>query len=119
MSNIIIIVILLAVLFVGIRSTRKHLKGQGSCCGGGHTVVIHRKELEGKKKGEFIVKIEGMHCDHCALSVTKAINSVQGASANVELKQNRAVVSYDREISREEIKKLVEAQGFTVTGIEG
>ncbi len=120
MANVIIIAVLILIVVYAIKYYAKHLRGEGGCCGGGDPVKkpeIPVKELKGTKLGEKIVSISGMHCDHCAASVTKAIDEIEGASAEVSLKKNRAVVSYDRMVSDEEIKAAVEAQGFQVTGI--
>ena len=75
--------------------------------------------MEGEKKGELLISISGMHCDHCAYSVTKAINRIDGASADVDWKKKRAVVSYEREVSREAIRNAVAGEGFEVVKIEG
>ncbi len=121
MSNVIIVAILVFVVILAVKSSAKHFRGEGGCCGGGggdiRTRDIPEKALEGKKLGEKIVSLSGMHCDHCAASVTKAINSIDGASAKVSLKRNRAVVSYDREVPDEALKRAVEAAGFQVTEI--
>ncbi len=123
MGNVIIIAVLLLVVALAVRSSLKHFRGEGGCCGGGGKSVrsrdIPEKKLEGKKLGEKIVLISGMHCDHCVESVTKAINGIEGASARVSLKQNRAVVSYDREVPDQTIRKAVESAGFQVTEVLG
>ena len=41
-----------------------------------------------------------------------------GAAAKVSLKKGEAVVSYDREISNEELKKVVEDRGYHVVSIQ-
>ena len=75
------------------------------------------KILENPKLGEKVVEISGMHCENCVFSVTKAINRIEGASADVDLKKKRAIVSYDREVSEDAIRKAVEQEGFKVTEI--
>lgn len=121
MANVILVALLILVAVLAFRSSVKHFRGEGGCCGGGggdvRTRDVPEKQLEGRKLGEKIVSISGMHCDHCAASVAKAINGIEGASARVSLKRNRAVVSYDRDISDERIKRAVEAAGFQVTEI--
>ena len=67
--------------------------------------------------GKKTVKIQGMHCDHCVASVTEAINSIDGASAKVDLKKEEAVVSYDRTLDDDKIRKAVEKAGFKVVSI--
>ena len=55
--------------------------------------------------GEKIVQISGMTCEHCVNRVMRALNKIDGVSANVSLKGKRAVVSYDREIDVNVLKK--------------
>ena len=61
--------------------------------------------------------VSDMHCDHCVKSVTEAIDKIEGASAKVNLKKEEAVVSYDREIDDDDLKKAVEEAGFKVVDI--
>lgn len=122
MGNVLIIVLLVLVIVFSVKNSIKHFRGEGGCCGGGGSITkadIPVKVLEGEKKGELTVSISGMHCDHCAYSVTKAINRIEGASAEVDWKKKRAVVSYDREVSREAIRSAVAGEGFEVVKIEG
>ena len=90
----------------------------GGCCGGGESTLPDEKELSGPKIGEKTVHIEGMHCENCKNRVERAINRIDGAVAKVNLKKNIAVVSFDRNISEEEIKRAVEEQDFKVVMIE-
>ena len=50
-------------------------------------------------------------------SVMEAIDKIEGASAKVNLKKEEAVVSYDREIDDDNLKKAVEEAGFKVVDI--
>lgn len=122
MANAVIIVLLVLIIIFAVKNSLKHFKGEGGCCGGGGDDVkeeIPDKKLEGTKLGEMKVSISGMHCEHCVLSVTKAVNRIPGASAKVNLRKKQALVSYDRNVSKEEIKRAIEAEGFQVTGIQG
>ena len=53
----------------------------------------------------------------CVNRVMRALNKIDGVSANVSLKGKRAVVSYDREIDVNVLKKAVEDAGYTVESI--
>lgn len=118
MQNIIIIGILIVLLFFGIRSTRKHFKGESSCCGGGSTVaVVPEKKLD-KVVAQRVVVVDGMTCDHCKSWVEKAINEIEGASAKVDLKKKEALVSLASEdISDEVIRAAVKKAGYRVVEI--
>ncbi len=112
-----VIAVIIIMLFAG-KGAYKHLKGEGACCGGGSKPEIPKKKLDGTKLGEKTMKITGMHCENCVASVTRAINRIDGAAAKVSLKKGEAVVSYDREISNEELKKVVEDRGYHVVSIQ-
>lgn len=121
MENAIILLILVVILAFALKETIRHFKGQGACCGGGsgsRESKIPKKKLSGTVIGKKTVRIEGMHCENCVKSVTKAINQLEGASAKVSLKEKKAVVSYDRPLDNEKLKKAVENAGFKVVSIE-
>ena len=62
--------------------------------------------------------IEGMHCENCKNTVEKYINQIDGASAQVNLKKNIAVVQLDRPVDDTDLRTAVARAGFTVAGIE-
>ncbi|HRU63801.1 MAG TPA: heavy metal-associated domain-containing protein [Paludibacteraceae bacterium] len=64
-----------------------------------------------------LLKIKGMSCSHCAARVEKALNTIDGVSAKVDLNSNTAKVSLLKEVSDEVLKKAVEDVGYEVTGI--
>ena len=74
--------------------------------------------LEQKKedKMEKVVKIEGMTCEHCSGRVDKALNELEGVSAEVDLDNNLAVVSGDA--SDDAIKEAVSEAGYKVVEIK-
>ena len=49
--------------------------------------------------------------------MTRILNRIDGASAVVKLSAGTAVVSYDREISEDVLKKAVESLGYKVMEI--
>ena len=93
MANVIVVAVVIVLLGFALKGTLKHLKGESPCCGGGDTIIIEDKKLDGPVIGKKTVKISGMHCDHCVRAVTEAINKIDGASAKVNLKKKEAVVS--------------------------
>lgn len=123
MGNVIVVAALVLIVIFAVKSSAKHFRGQGGCCGGGGDSAekspVPVKKLEGQKLGEKFVSISGMHCEHCVAQVTKEINKIDGAAAQVSLKKNRAVVFYDRPVDNAAIRKAVEAAGFQVTEIQG
>lgn len=65
-----------------------------------------------------IISIEGMSCDHCKKRVGKALNSLQGVSAIVNLQKNSAEVYFSEELSDETLKKSIEDAGYAVKSID-
>ncbi len=118
-ATVIIILVVAVVVFFAVRSSARHLKGEGGCCGGGGEVIREEKKvLDGPVIGKKIVHIEGMHCENCKNSVERHVNKIDGASCEVDLKKNLAVVSYDRPIDDTRLRRTIELLDFTVTGIE-
>jgi copper chaperone len=59
------------------------------------------------------LKVEGMSCQHCVASVTKAVQALdQKASVKVELSNGH--VSVDTSASREALAAAIEDAGYTV-----
>ncbi len=60
-----------------------------------------------------IVAVEGMHCEHCAASVEKAVSAVAGVSgAKVNLKKKNVTVSMDQPVDNALLAKAIEEAGF-------
>lgn len=97
MVDAIIVLIVVVLLIFALKGTLKHFKGESPCCGGGSGLI--KTEIEEKV------------LDH------PAIGKIEGASAKVNLKKEEAVVSYDREIDDDDLKKAVEEAGFKVVDI--
>ena len=104
-STLIVLLIVIVIAAFAIKNSIGHFKGEGGCCGGGETILPDEKQLTGQKIG-------------CKNRVERAINRIDGAVGKVNLKKNIAVVSFEREISDEEIRKAVEEQDYKVLSIE-
>lgn len=121
MSDVIIILILIVILGFAVKSSIKHFKGEGACCGGGSGQVKtkrpKKKKLDGPVIGTRTIKISGMHCQNCVNSVTRALNSLDGVSAKVSLRNNSAEVSFDRSVEEDRLRRAVEDAGFEVLSI--
>lgn len=68
-------------------------------------------------KNRKILEISGMTCHHCSGRVEKALNSIEGVKAKVDLETNTATVEYDEKISDEKLIKTVEEAGYKVEKI--
>ena len=118
MGTVIIVAILVVIAALASKSSMKHFKGEGGCCGGDSTPKTKNKKLQGSIVAKKIIYIDGMHCENCKNKVEKNLNQIDGAVAKVNLKKNIAVVSMDRNISETALLQAVEQANYTVTKIE-
>ena len=71
------------------------------------------------KTMEKTLKIEGMMCGHCEMHVKKALEALDGVKkAEVSHKTGTAVVTQEKEIPDDVLKKAVADQGYEVTDIQ-
>lgn len=118
MTDMVVIAIIVVILAVAGKGAWKHLKGEGSCCGGGSSVKVKKKKLNGTIAAQKVISIDGMHCDHCKNSVERALNALDGVASQVNLHKKQAVVKMTSAVSDEVLKEAVERAGFSVTEIK-
>lgn len=111
MQNYGIIAIIFIITVIAIRSSIKHFKGQGGCCGGGDYKPKKKKLPNILYKKTF--KVSGMHCEHCKNKVEEAINDIKGVSGKVNLKKGELIVSYAEEVEDTVIISKIEKIGYT------
>ena len=71
-----------------------------------------------KKIYEKNVYIEGMSCNHCKMSVEKALKGIDGVeNVAVKLDDKKASITSTKSINNDEIKKVIEDIGFEVKDI--
>lgn len=80
--------------------------------------VSSEQKGENNMKRKVIIGVEGMSCGHCSARVEKALNSLDGVTASVELDNKRAVVECDAGVGDEALRAAVEDAGYEVTGIK-
>ena len=117
MGTIVILAILVVILVAAVKSSRKHFHGEGGCCGGS-AQKVEDKKLDGIQTSKKIIHMKGMHCENCKRKVEQAINEIDGALADVDLKNNSAIVTMDRVIQDDELKAAIERLEFKVISIE-
>lgn len=118
MENVIIIAILIIVLLIAVKESVKHFKGQGGCCGGGSAVKARKKKLKGPILGTYVFTIDGMHCENCKNRIEGKINDIDGTACRVNLNKKTATVTFNRSISQDEIRSVIEKIGYTVVDIK-
>lgn len=66
-----------------------------------------------------VIYIEGMSCSHCQKRVEEALKKQRGVKeVKVDLKDKKAEVILDKDISEREFKDVIEDLGYTVKKIE-
>ena len=77
---------------------------------------IKRKKEE--KTMEKTMKIEGMMCGHCEVTVKKALEALDGVDhADVSHEQDQAVVTLKEDVADDVLKKAVEDKDYNVVSI--
>ncbi len=62
------------------------------------------------------LKIEGMTCGHCVMSVKKELSKVAGVKIN-DVQIGRAEVEYDEsKVTREDLSKAISESGYKLVG---
>lgn len=79
----------------------------------------YEKEVNNKmNENTKTVHIEGMHCNHCKMSVEKALNSLEGVvKTEVDLEKKQAVIELNKDVDDGKIKAVIEEEGFEVKSI--
>ena len=88
--DVIILIIVAVLLLIALYGSIRHFKGEGPCCGGTSSRKSQEKQLIRPVIGRKILRISGMHCENCADHVARALNAIEGVSANVSLKEGTA-----------------------------
>lgn len=77
------------------------------------------KEKEEDKTMTKTIMIQGMTCNHCTAHVQKALEAVDGVSnVTVSLEKKSAVVTLDKAVEDEVLKKAVTDEDYEVTEIK-
>lgn len=117
-ANIIIIVIIAIIAVIAIRSTRKHMRGEGSCCGGGGggTLRPEKKVLAKEAIGTATLKISGMTCENRLWRALDRMDDV--AVTDISHRKGMATIAYSADIPRENLENVISQAGYTLTEVE-
>ena len=68
---------------------------------------------------EVKVKIEGMMCSHCEMTVKKALEGIDGIeNAAVSHETGLAVCNCSKDVNKDVIRKTIEDKDYTVVSID-
>lgn len=112
MTDLMIVVIIIVIVGFAAFSLIKKAKEKTSCCSSG-TYKAKEKKLNSVALKKVAV-VEGMTCQHCVNRVMEAVNSIDGASGNVNLRKGTVVISMEQPMDDEIFRKAIERAGYTV-----
>lgn len=71
-----------------------------------------------ENKNKIIIKVDGMHCEHCAKKVSDAIVSInKNYKVKVNLKSKEVIITSKDDIDIDNVKENVNKTGFTFVGV--
>ena len=76
-------------------------------------ITTHKENTDMKN---ITLTVEGMSCGHCSARVEKALNAIEGVSAQVDLEAKTAAVTYPDTVTVDALKAAVTDAGYSVTG---
>ncbi len=78
----------------------------------------YKKETERTIQMKKTIYIDGMMCNHCTGRVDKVLNALAGITAEVSLEDKCAYVTLEKDYSDDELKTIIENEGYTVVDIK-
>lgn len=61
------------------------------------------------------IKIKGMSCNHCVMTVTKALNEIDGTQdVKVDLSKGEATFEYEKPIDMNIVREKIKKAGYEV-----
>lgn len=63
------------------------------------------------------IKIEGMDCMHCVMSIESALNAMEGVKAKVNLKKGIAVVKSDAGVTDHQLMSKINGLGYHAVSV--
>lgn len=121
MGNILIILIILVLLFLGVRRIYRTIRYGGSCCSNGGAPDKKVPVTDRHKANypfHYRLKVEGMVCAGCARKVENAINSDGMLWAKADLEHKEVSVRAKKEMSRDDFMDLLKGTSYTLLDVE-
>lgn len=117
LPTIIICVILVIIICIGIRSTKK--RATSGCCGSSET--IKKVRVKDKNKEHYPYKIVlkvydihcHIHCQNCVHTIENAFNSQEGFYAKVNTENNTVTILSKKQYSAKELINTLSKVGYT------
>lgn len=117
MGNTIIVLIILAIVTVALLRFRNHFRG-GGCCGSRGKPIRSHKKLDAPAIGQWVLTVEGMHCESCQARIENAVNRLNGAVCTVNLKKKTATVAFSQPVGAQQVQQIIEKLGYSVSRVQ-
>ena len=66
-------------------------------------------------KKKVVLKVDGMHCNHCANKIKEICNNVSNVlNTKVNIESKEVIISYIKEINLDDIKSKIDFEGYKV-----
>lgn len=112
LPTIIICVILVIIICIGIRSTKRATSG---CCGSSETVKKIRIKDKNKEHYPYkvVLKVYDIHCQNCVRTIENAFNSQEGFYAKVNTEDNTVTILSKQQHPTDELINTLSNVGYT------
>ena len=113
LPTIIICVILVIIIYIGIRSTKK--RATSGCCGSSETVKKVRVKDKNKDHYPYktVLKVYDIHCQNCVRTIENAFNSQDGFYAKVNTEDNTVTILSKEQHPTDEFINTLSNVGYT------
>ena len=121
MGNAVIVLVLIVLLFFGVRRIYQTVRFGGSCCSTGEGMDKKVRVSDRNKAHypfDYKLTVEGMVCAGCARKVENAINSDGGLWAKVNLEHKEVHVLSKKEMNRSDFMQLLKGMSYTLVDMK-
>ena len=113
LPTILICIILVIIICIGIRSTKK--RATSGCCGVSETVK--KIKVKDKNKDHYpyktVLKVYDIHCQNCVRTIENAFNSQDGFYAKVNTEDNTVIILSKEQHPTDEFINTLSNVGYT------
>ena len=113
LPTILICIILVIIICIGIRSTKK--RATSGCCGSSETVKKVRVKDKNKDHYPYktVLKVYDIHCQNCVRTIENAFNSQDGFYAKVNTEDNTVTILSKEQHPTDEFINTLSNVGYT------
>ena len=113
LPTILICIILVIIICIGIRSTKK--RATSGCCGSSETVKKVRVRDKNKDHYPYktVLKVYDIHCQNCVHTIENAFNSQDGFYAKVNTEDNTVIILSKEQHPTDEFINTLSNVGYT------